>query len=154
MTIRKRNGGAPPFEQVAGNGLLDRRALLGRGIMLAGAAATGVGASLTSAAAEPLKDDPWSLEMGSVSLPRQVPSRFEKHVVRTLSNPNNEFRNSHGAHAAPSAQRHDHADGAALHHLPLRPAGYRSGEAPAGDPRPGQAAEDLLARRSRRAIRW
>ena len=29
---------------VAGNGLLDRRALLGQGILLAGAAATGVGA--------------------------------------------------------------------------------------------------------------
>ena len=33
--------------------------------------------------------------MGSISLPRQEPSRFEKHVVRTLSNPNHEFRNSH-----------------------------------------------------------
>ena len=49
---------------VAGNGLLDRRALLGRGIMLAGAAATGLGATGNSAAAEPLKDDPWSETMG------------------------------------------------------------------------------------------
>src|SRR5438067_13506512 len=79
MTTRKRNGGAPPVEQVAGNGLLHRRALLGRGIVLAGAAATGVGTSATSAAAEPLKEDPWSLTMGSASLPRQVPSRFEGH---------------------------------------------------------------------------
>ena len=46
MTNRTRRGGTPPFEQVAGNGLLDRRALLGRGIAIAGAAATGVGASL------------------------------------------------------------------------------------------------------------
>jgi sulfane dehydrogenase subunit SoxC len=81
--------------EVAGNGLLDRRALLGRGIAFAGAAATGAGASLTGAAAEPLKDDPWSLAMGSVLPPRQQPSRFEDKVVRTLSNPNNEFRNSH-----------------------------------------------------------
>src|SRR5262249_23856748 len=94
MTSRKRRT-APPPEPVAGNGLLDRRALLGRGIMCAAATATGVGALLTGAAAEPLKDDPWSLEMGSVVPAYQVPSRFEKDVVRTRSNPNNEFRNSH-----------------------------------------------------------
>jgi amidase len=44
---------------VAGNGLIDRRALLGRGILFAGAAATGTGGSLTGAAAEPLRVDPW-----------------------------------------------------------------------------------------------
>src|SRR6267142_3402356 len=93
MTERRPKSHLP---DVAGNGLLDRRALLGRGIMFAGATAAGAGASLTSAAAEPLKEDPWSLTMGSISLPRQVPSRFENHVVRTLSNPNHEFRNSHG----------------------------------------------------------
>jgi sulfane dehydrogenase subunit SoxC len=80
---------------VAGHGLLDRRALLGRGILFAGAATTGAGASLTSAAAEALTNDPWSLTMGATVPPRQEPSRFEKNVVRTLSNPNNEFRNSH-----------------------------------------------------------
>jgi sulfane dehydrogenase subunit SoxC len=94
MTIRKRRK-APPLEPVAGNGLLDRRALLGRGIMFAGATTSGVGALLTGAAAEPLKDDPWSLEMGSVVPAYQVPSRFEKDVVRSRSNPDNEFRNSH-----------------------------------------------------------
>ena len=52
MTIRKRRT-APP-EPVAGNGLLDRRALLGRGIVFAGATTTGVGTLLTGAAAEPL----------------------------------------------------------------------------------------------------
>src|SRR5262245_10370262 len=96
MSFRKRRDGAPqPFEQVAGNGLLDRRALLSRGIMLAGAVGTGAGASIASAAAEPLQNDPWSLEMGSVVPAYQVPSRFEKDVIRTRSNPNNEFRNSH-----------------------------------------------------------
>ena len=66
MSISKRPLTTPAdsLTPVAGNGLLDRRALLGRGIMLAGAAATGVGASGTSAAAEPLKDDPWSETMG------------------------------------------------------------------------------------------
>lgn len=97
MKHGKRRHGAPSpieqVEQVAGNGLLDRRALLRGGAMVAGAMTTGV--SLTSAAAEPLKNDPWSLEMGTVVPPYQVASRFEKNVVRTLSNPNNEFRNSH-----------------------------------------------------------
>lgn len=98
MTISKRRGrggNQASLDDVAGNGLLNRRALLGRGIALAGAATTGAGAALTSAAAEPLKDDPWSLEMGSVTPPLQVPSRYEAHVVRTRTNPNNEFRNSH-----------------------------------------------------------
>ena len=42
---------------------IDRRALLGRGLALAGA--TGAGVAPTGAAAEPLKNDPWSLEMGA-----------------------------------------------------------------------------------------
>src|SRR6266481_1851806 len=67
MSIRKRRDGAPSLvERVAGNGLLDRRALLGRGIVFAGAMGTGAGTSITGAAAEPLQNDPWSLEMGSV----------------------------------------------------------------------------------------
>src|SRR5882757_9656689 len=76
MTIKERRPRSP-MPDVAGNGLLDRRALLGRGIMFAGATAAGAGASLTSAAAEPLKDDPWSLTMGAITPPRQEPSRFE-----------------------------------------------------------------------------
>jgi sulfane dehydrogenase subunit SoxC len=97
MSISKRQFTTPAdsLPPVAGNGLLDRRALLGRGIVLAGAAVGGVGASFTGAAAEPLKDDPWSETMGAATPPRQEPSRFEKHVVRVLSNPNNEPRNSH-----------------------------------------------------------
>jgi sulfane dehydrogenase subunit SoxC len=93
MSHRKRRSTSPPAEPVAGNGLLDRRALLRNSAMLAGAMTTG--ASLTAAAAEPLQNDPWSLEMGAVVPPYQVPSRFEKDVVRTLSNAKNEFRNSH-----------------------------------------------------------
>src|SRR5436305_3725735 len=80
--------------QVAGNGLLDRRALLGRGIAFAGAAATGAGASLTGAAAEPLTKEQWMLEVGETIPPYQVPSRFEKGVVRTVDNPDNLPRNS------------------------------------------------------------
>ena len=32
--MRKRGNGVPPIEIVAGNGLIDRRALLGRGIVV------------------------------------------------------------------------------------------------------------------------
>src|SRR6202795_4180998 len=78
---------------VAGNGLIDRRALLGRGVLLAGA--MGTAGSLTGAAAEPLTDAPWSLEQGAVLPTYQVASRFEKPVARTLSNPKGEPRTSH-----------------------------------------------------------
>jgi sulfane dehydrogenase subunit SoxC len=93
MRTRKHRAGPAALDPVAGNGLLDRRALLGRGIMFAGAMTAGT--SVTGAAAEPLTNDPWSLEMGDATPPLQVPSRFEKNVVRTLSNPKNELRNSH-----------------------------------------------------------
>jgi len=95
LTPREGESAHVPLEPVAANGLLDRRALLGRGIALAGAMSTGVGTSLTSAAAEPLADDPWSLEQGATTPPLQTPSRFEKNVVRTLSNPKGEPRNQH-----------------------------------------------------------
>ena len=75
------------IEAVAGNGLLDRRALLGGGIAFAGAMTTSATA-LLAAAAEPLPEAPWSLEPGAAIVPYEVRSRFEKSVVRTLSNPN------------------------------------------------------------------
>jgi sulfane dehydrogenase subunit SoxC len=78
---------------VAGNGLMHRRALLGRGVVLAGAMSTAPLGSLTGAAAEPstdtpLTDAPWSLEPGATIQPYEQPSRFEKSVVRSLNNPN------------------------------------------------------------------
>jgi len=94
MKPSKRRGRSDPsIQPVAGNGLLDRRALLGGGLSLAGAMGTGV--SPNGAAAEPLKDAPWSLELGAVTPALQTPSPFEKHVVRALSNPQNEMRTSH-----------------------------------------------------------
>jgi sulfane dehydrogenase subunit SoxC len=81
------------IEQVAGGGLLHRRALLGRGLAFAGVA--GVASGLpTGAAAEPLTDSPWSLEPGDPVPPYQQPSKFAKNVVRTLANPNFEPRTS------------------------------------------------------------
>src|SRR6516164_7059164 len=88
MSIRKNRthdfASSPP-EPVAGNGLLHRRALLERGVMLAGAAATGAGSQLASA--EPLTNGPWSLAPGVPIPPYGQPSKFEQKVVRTLSNP-------------------------------------------------------------------
>jgi sulfane dehydrogenase subunit SoxC len=68
--------------------------LLGRGLLLAGAAGTGVGTSLTAAGAEPLPVDPWSLAPGTAIPPYGVPPKYEGKVVRTLTNPNNEPRTS------------------------------------------------------------
>src|SRR5258708_32310033 len=48
------------------------------------------------ATAEPLADDPWSRAPGTNVPAYGVPSRFEKSVVRTLSNPNGEPRTQHG----------------------------------------------------------
>ena len=90
----KRANRADDVEVVAGNGLLHRRALLGHGILIAGAMGTGVGATLASAAAEPLKDGPWSLKVGAPIPKYQTPSPFEKDVLRTIDNPNNDPVNS------------------------------------------------------------
>ena len=92
LVRRLRRTKSAAVEAVAGNGLMDRRALLGRGVIFAGAMSTTPFGSLTGAAAEPLTDAPlteapWSLEPGAIIEPYQRPSRFEKDVVRTVSNP-------------------------------------------------------------------
>jgi sulfane dehydrogenase subunit SoxC len=79
---------------IAGNGLIHRRALLGRGAAIAGAIGVAGPALATAAAAEPLADPAWSREVGDAMPPYQVPSRFEKGVVRTVDNPDNVPRNS------------------------------------------------------------
>ncbi len=85
--------GAAALEPVADNGLLHRRALLSSGIVFAGA--LGTGASLTGAAAEPLTEPEWSLTPGEVTPVLQTPSRYEKNVVRNLSNPKGDPRTQH-----------------------------------------------------------
>jgi sulfane dehydrogenase subunit SoxC len=90
---RDRDARGQTLEAAAGNGLIDRRALLGRGMVFAGAMGAGVGPA--SAGAEPLADEPWSLEFGEPTPLYQGPSKFEAKVARTLSNPNHEPRNSH-----------------------------------------------------------
>jgi len=98
---REQQGGAmktnPPTQDwnvpAAGNGLLDRRAFLKGGAALA-AAMTGY-TVVKSASAERLADDPWSKAPGALVQPYNLPSRFEKNAVRTLSNPNGEPRTQH-----------------------------------------------------------
>ncbi len=82
------------FEQIAGNGLLHRRALLGKGAAAAGILGAGLGPSATGAAAEPLVEPPWGLQVGGDTPVYQTPSKFAKNVVRTLSNPKFEPRSS------------------------------------------------------------
>jgi sulfane dehydrogenase subunit SoxC len=93
MSTTRRRGHTPPVDLVAGNGLINRRVLLGKGIAVA--SAMGATATVTGAAAEPLKDAQWSLEFGSIMPPVQTASNYEKDVVRSLSNPQGELRNSH-----------------------------------------------------------
>src|SRR5439155_24421668 len=81
---------------VAGNGLLHRRAFLRGGAGFAAALGTLTGYTLSDdAAAQSLSDDPWSRVRGSPVTAYGAPSRFEKSVERTLSNPRDEPRTQH-----------------------------------------------------------
>ena len=55
MSTTHRRGRAPAPDLAAGNGLINRRALLGKGIAVAGA--MGTAGTMTGAAAEALKDE-------------------------------------------------------------------------------------------------
>jgi hypothetical protein len=81
------------LEPVAGNGLLDRRGWLRGGAALAGVM-TGY-TLLPPASAQQLADDAWSLVPGTAVPDYGTRSRFEKNVVRTLSNPQGEPRTQH-----------------------------------------------------------
>jgi sulfane dehydrogenase subunit SoxC len=92
--MQKRTGypsSKKPPEDVAGNGLLHRRALITSGSLLIG---SGLGLGPTTAAAEPLIDQPWDLQVGGDTPPYQAPSKRAAHIVRTLSNPKFEPRSS------------------------------------------------------------
>src|SRR5271155_1757943 len=94
MARSMRNIELNKIEKVAGNGLLHRRALLGRGIAFAGALGAGAGLKATGAAADPLAEPDWGLATGDPVPAYQTPSKFANNVVRTLSNPNFEPRTS------------------------------------------------------------
>src|SRR5215467_13285150 len=93
MKHGKQRPDAPSPDFVAGNGLVNRRALLGGGLTVAGSLAAA--ATTTGAAAEPLADAPSSLTVGDFPAPVQTPSSFEKDVTRALSDPNGELRTAH-----------------------------------------------------------
>ena len=78
---RKRSAGDAP-ELAAGNGLLDRRALLAAGASLGGAGA--IAARPAFGAAE-LSVEPWMTEPGAPFTGYGQPSRFEAKVVRTFA---------------------------------------------------------------------
>ena len=92
------------LEIAAGNGLLHRRAFLTSGAALA-AAMTGYTLSETASAQQRapgertessgLTDAPWSTKPGIPIPEYATPSSYEKHVVRTLSNPKGEPRTQH-----------------------------------------------------------
>jgi sulfane dehydrogenase subunit SoxC len=75
----------PNIEQVAGGGLLDRRALLGTGVAFAGATAAASVTGAATAAAEPLANDAWSLAPGAPIPPYSNPSRFEAKVSHLIA---------------------------------------------------------------------
>jgi sulfane dehydrogenase subunit SoxC len=78
---RKRSAGDAPV-LTAGNGLLDRRALLAAGAFLSGAGA--IAARPALGAAE-LSVEPWMTEPGAPFVGYGQPSKFEAKVVRTFS---------------------------------------------------------------------
>ena len=88
--MRSRHGASKEqAAAVAGNGPLDRRALLT-------ARVAGVGAAVsTGAAADPLTEPDWGLVPGEPMPPYQVPSSFEKNVTRLIDNPNSLPQISH-----------------------------------------------------------
>jgi sulfane dehydrogenase subunit SoxC len=94
MTKSRHRQGAESVPHVAGNGLLDRRALLSQGAVLAGAMSVGAVGATTGAAAEPLANDSWSMAPGIPIPAYGVPSRFEAKTARTLTNPKLEPRGS------------------------------------------------------------
>ena len=78
---RKRSAGDEP-ELAAGNGLLDRRALLAAGASLGGA---GVIVARPAFGAAELSVEPWMTEPGAPFTGYGQPSRFEAKVVRTFA---------------------------------------------------------------------
>lgn len=75
-------------EQVAGGGILHRRALLAGGLTLAGASAG-------TASAAPLVDAEWSTHQGANVMPYGSRSKFERGTQRILSNPDGQPRTQH-----------------------------------------------------------
>src|SRR5258708_19683416 len=119
MSTTHRRGRTPSLDLVAGNGLINRRALLGKGIAVAGAMRAA--GTITGAAAEPLKDEQWSLEFRSVMPSVQTASKYENDVARSLSNPQVNLRNlpARTPHQLPTRPTTPHSLHSSFHHFSL-----------------------------------
>lgn len=80
--MAKKRSAADTPELAAGNGLLDRRALLAAGASVGGAGAI---AARRAFSAVGLSVEPWMTEPGSPFTGYGQPSRFEAKVVRTFA---------------------------------------------------------------------
>lgn len=81
MRSKFRGPAQAPLQQVAGNGLLDRR-----GLFRAGAAvAAGAGLASSASAEKPLQVEPWMREVGAPFVSYGQPSHFEDRVTRTFA---------------------------------------------------------------------
>jgi sulfane dehydrogenase subunit SoxC len=81
--MRRDRANEPPVEHAAGNGILNRRALLERTLLAGTAVVAGTG--VTAAAAEPLTLPRWMTEPGANFTGYGQPSRFEGKVVRSFA---------------------------------------------------------------------
>ena len=152
--MRKRlTGGPAPLEQVAGNGLLHRRALLGRRHRV----------RRRHDAPAPLPQrrrraaDQIPLEPRCPATSRRScrqPSRFEENVVRILSNPKGEPRTQHAR--APLQMLDGTITPNPLHFTILHSGipDIDPGAAPPRHPRHGEAAARIHASTSCCATRW
>ncbi len=146
--MKRKNPNATSVSEVAGNGLLDRRALLGRGMFFAGVAAAGVG---TVEQRRRRSFAGRSLEHGAGGAD---PALWRAGEIREQGRPHAHQSQQRGAHqqwphAASSPRRHHHAERLALRGGAIRLPGYRSREAPPGDPRSRQAAAGVRPRGAR-----
>ena len=127
-------------EQAAGNGILDRRLFLTAG---AGAIGSAVLSDKTSAA-EALAVEPWMKTPGS-PFTATGSLRSSKQGRADFCKRAGHDRHRRLAHAAASAQRHDHAERASFRAPSHRHSRHRSGRASAADPRPRQTPAGLHA---------
>ena len=141
------------LEVVAGNGLLHRRVFLRGGAAFA-AAMTGYMLS-DSVAAQQLADDPWSTRPGTPDpgVRRPVLLREKRLAHAEQSRRGSRAPSTRARRTICSTARSRPTGCTSSSRTPATP-DIDPGEAPAGDPRPGEEAAGLHARCAECAIRW
>ena len=136
MSRSKRRGHGPALEPVAGNGLINRRALLGQGIAVAGA----VTAAYDFSGLKTIVD------VGGATGHLLTPSCGSKRTSRSLSNPGaGKFQLQRTKHSERYPEQ------PALLHQPFRRAGHRP---PAQARHPGMVRQPSNSRWVAVALRW